>query len=140
DGETQILGGLISEEERKTVNQIPGLGDLPVLGRLFGDHLDNSTKTEIVLLVTPHVIRNLSRPQLQFEEFPSGTDAAVGAAPLLLQSLATPASTVPPAPGSAVPTANGGAPKVVLQAPLNVSAGREFELQIGLASAIPAQG
>jgi len=66
------------------INQIPGLGDLPIVGRLFGNRQDTRNKTEIVLLMTPRVIRNLARPDLRFEEFPSGTEAQIGAAPLLL--------------------------------------------------------
>lgn len=137
DGETQILGGLVSEDERKTITQIPGLGDLPLLGPLFGDHLENGSKTEIVLLITPHVIRNVTRPSLQFEEFPSGTDAAIGAAPLALQALSVQPGA--PAPFQAPAAAPAGAPKVILQAPLSVTAGKEFEVQIGLESPIPAR-
>ena len=85
DGETQVLAGLISDEDRKTANQIPGLGDLPVVGRLFGSHLDTTTKTEIVLLITPRIVRNIARPEIRAEEFASGTEAAVGAPPLALQ-------------------------------------------------------
>jgi general secretion pathway protein D len=85
DGETQILAGLISDEDRKTVNQIPGIGDLPVVGRLFGSHLDSTSRNEIVLLITPRIIRNLSRPAADIVEFPSGTDAAVGAPPVFLR-------------------------------------------------------
>ena len=53
DGETQILAGLISDEDRKTASKVPGLGQMPVLGRLFSSHKDNGTKTEIVLSITP---------------------------------------------------------------------------------------
>jgi general secretion pathway protein D len=90
DGETQILAGLISDEDRKSITQIPGFGDLPLAGRLFGNHQDTRNKTEIALLITPHVVRNLARPDLRFEEFPSGTESAIGAAPLLLASLPLP--------------------------------------------------
>jgi general secretion pathway protein D len=84
DGETQVLAGLISDEDRRTAAKVPLLGDLPVVGRLFGSHNDTASKTEIVLLITPRVVRNLKRPGIRLEEFPSGTDAAVGAAPLAL--------------------------------------------------------
>lgn len=84
DGETQVLAGLISDEDRRNLNQIPGLGDIPILGKLFGDDADTSNKTEVVLLVTPHVVRALAQPPLRFEEFPGGTDAAIGAPPLVL--------------------------------------------------------
>lgn len=132
DGETQVLAGLISDEDRKAANQLPGLGDLPVIGRLFGSHQDTTAKTEIVLLITPRVVRNVARPELRFEEFPSGTEAAIGAAPLLLQSTPVPggtASTVAPVPGGAVPA---GATRILLQAPPSVPAGQEFTLVVSI--------
>ncbi|MCI3953243.1 MAG: hypothetical protein K0R53_2742, partial [Burkholderiales bacterium] len=84
DGETQVLAGLISDEDRRTAAKVPLLGDLPVVGRLFTNNNDTASKTEIVLLITPRVVRNLKRPGIQLEEFPSGTEGAVGAAPLML--------------------------------------------------------
>jgi general secretion pathway protein D len=89
DGETEVLAGLISDEDRKTINQIPGLGDLPIVGRLFGTHHDTSNKTEIVLLITPRIVHNVARPDIRAEEFVSGTESAVGAPSLSLQPSAT---------------------------------------------------
>lgn len=77
DGETQMLAGLISREDRKTSNGIPGLGDLPIIGRLFSSKSNSSTKTEVVLLITPHVVRNIVRPEAPVEEFSSGTELAM---------------------------------------------------------------
>lgn len=57
DGETQILAGLIDDQDRKNVNGIPGLANIPILGRLFSNHSDDQTKTEIVLSITPRIIR-----------------------------------------------------------------------------------
>lgn len=62
NGETQILAGLISDEERRSVNQVPGLSDMPVLGRMFTSKRDSKAKTEIVLLITPLVVRAPVRP------------------------------------------------------------------------------
>ena len=84
DGETQVLAGLISDEDRKVANKVPGLGDLPIVGRLFSSHNDTASKTEIVLLITPRILRNLARPEARFEEFPGGSESAVGARPLAL--------------------------------------------------------
>lgn len=84
DGETQVLAGLINDEDRRSAAKVPGLGDMPVLGHLFGTTNQNAIKTEIVLLITPHVVRNVNRPQAQLEEFQVGTDAQVGGAPLVL--------------------------------------------------------
>lgn len=86
DGETQVLAGLISDEARASASKIPGLGDLPVLGRLFSSHSDESQKTEIVLSITPRLVRNLKRPAA--EEFWSGTDAAFRTRPLALVPMA----------------------------------------------------
>lgn len=77
DGETQILAGLISDEDRNSVNKIPGLGDFPLLGRLFSSHNDTKNKTEIVLLITPHVVRNIIRSDTEKTEFLSGTEASM---------------------------------------------------------------
>lgn len=77
DGETQILAGLINKEDRKAGNGIPGLGQLPILGRLFSSRSDTASKTEVVLLITPRVVRNIIRPESPIEEFPSGTSSMV---------------------------------------------------------------
>ncbi|WP_247596932.1 secretin N-terminal domain-containing protein [Hydrogenophaga sp. PAMC20947] len=57
DGETQILGGLISAGDRSTASKVPGLGQLPILGRLFSNHGGTNTKSEIILSITPHILR-----------------------------------------------------------------------------------
>ena len=75
DGETQVLAGLISSEDRKAFSGIPGLVDLPILGRLFGGHQDDTKRTEIVLAITPRIIRNIRRPDINMTEFMSGSEA-----------------------------------------------------------------
>lgn len=84
NGETQVLAGLISNEERNSANKLPGLGDLPLVGRLFSSHKDTRNKTEIVLLLTPRIVRNLARPPAAAPALASGTESAPGAAPLVL--------------------------------------------------------
>lgn len=78
DGETQILAGLISDEERSTANKVPALGELPVLGRLFGSQKDDTTRSEIILSITPRMMRSIRRPDLVMAEFDSGTEASIG--------------------------------------------------------------
>jgi general secretion pathway protein D len=78
DGETQALAGLINDEDRKTANKVPGLGDLPLLGRLFSNDRNDASKTEIILLITPHIVRNLVRPDASLTEFSSGTESSTG--------------------------------------------------------------
>jgi general secretion pathway protein D len=78
DGETQVLAGLISEEQRGSSSGIPGLANLPVLGRLFSSKSDENIKTEIVLLITPHILRNAQAQQPAISEFRGGTENAIG--------------------------------------------------------------
>lgn len=87
DGETQVLAGLIQDDERKTVNKVPGIASLPIIGKLFSNNDTTKTKTEIVLLITPRVIRNINQPDAEIAEFASGTADAVGSAPLQVKSL-----------------------------------------------------
>jgi len=85
DGETQVLAGLISDEERASASKIPGLGDIPLLGRLFSSNRDDNNKSEIVLLITPRILRNIERPELADIEFFAGTDASASSSPLRLR-------------------------------------------------------
>ncbi len=122
DGETQVLAGLIADEDRSGVSKVPGLGDLPVVGRLFANTRSDGTKTEIILLITPRVMRNLVRPEAAFTEFSSGTEsAASGAAapgrppaPALAPRAAVPPASQP-APAQGVPPQS--LPKPVSEAP-----------------------
>ena len=86
DGETNILAGLIQRDERRSNTGIPGLNEIPIASKLFGASQDSDARTEIVLLITPHIVRNLDVPGIGTQEFLSGTDGAVGAAPIQLGS------------------------------------------------------
>ncbi|MDB5888314.1 MAG: ral secretion pathway protein GspD, partial [Rhodocyclales bacterium] len=77
DGENQILAGLIQDADRKSVTKVPLLGDIPILGKLFrSDGLDKS-KTEVLLSITPHLIRGIAKPTAQDESFDAGTVTSV---------------------------------------------------------------
>jgi general secretion pathway protein D len=58
DGETIILGGMIRNQITATVNKIPLLGDIPVLGNLFRNTSKDNQKTELLVFLTPHVVRD----------------------------------------------------------------------------------
>lgn len=109
DGETQLLAGLINKEERMSANRVPGIGDLPVVGRLFASQRDDGKRTEIVLSVTPHIIRNIRRPDLDQTEFWSGTENDVRSRPLTLPAVAKAVAAVAGAPGP-VAAANPASP------------------------------
>ena len=57
DGETNLLAGLIRDDERRAVDGIPGLSDLPGVGRMFGHTTKTAQQTDIVLTLTPHIVR-----------------------------------------------------------------------------------
>ncbi len=77
DGETQILAGLISDADRKTASKVPGLGQIPVLGRLFSSHKDDGVKTEIVLSITPRIVGSARLPDVSEVEYWAGTESIV---------------------------------------------------------------
>jgi general secretion pathway protein D len=81
DGETQVLAGLINDEDRKSGSGIPGLSRIPVLGRLFGTQTDTRNKTEVVLLITPRVVRNLAVPDASLTPAPAPSPACCAARP-----------------------------------------------------------
>ena len=58
DGETLVLGGLIQEEEHKNISKLPLLGDLPVIGSVFRSTTTTNTKSELVIMITPHIIKD----------------------------------------------------------------------------------
>jgi general secretion pathway protein D len=102
DGETQVLAGLISNDDRRSADRVPGLGELPIAGRLFSHTLDNTLQTEIVLLMTPRLVRTLARPDAGSVEFAAGTESATGA-PRLGAAPPTLPLIQPPEPAASVP-------------------------------------
>ncbi|MRR58954.1 MAG: general secretion pathway protein GspD [Deltaproteobacteria bacterium] len=94
DGETQILAGLINDQDRRSGSGIPGLSDLPILGRLFSGQQNNRDKTEIVLSITPRIVRNVQRPDAGAAEFWSGTESALRTKPLTLAPMKSPSAPV----------------------------------------------
>jgi general secretion pathway protein D len=75
DGQTQLLAGLISRDDRTSSSRVPGLGDLPVLGRLFSSQSDDSQRTELVLAITPRIVRNVRPLDASESEIWVGTEA-----------------------------------------------------------------
>ena len=74
DGETQIIGGLINDEERTTTLKIPGLGNIPIIGKIFSSTDKSKVKTDILLSITPHIIRRLDMPDEETTRIWSGRE------------------------------------------------------------------
>ncbi|MGX9773203.1 cohesin domain-containing protein [Janthinobacterium aestuarii] len=155
DGETQVLAGLINDEDRMAANRVPGIGDIPVLGRLFSSQKDDRNKTEIVLSITPRLVRNINRPDAAASEFWSGTESALRTRPLTMQvanekqglDLTVAGAGQGAMPRGASPMAGQeegpGAPRkdiepvavsLQLQAPEQVKAGQQFKLAVRIKS------
>ncbi len=98
NGETRLLGGLFQNYDSVANSEIPFLSDIPWLGRLFisGDH--NKTTTDVLISLTPRIVKMLDRPDPRVESFVSGTGDSFG------PSAGTPSALAPPpvqAPGPA---------------------------------------
>ncbi len=160
DGETQVLAGLIQDRDRRTLGGIAGLVDIPVLGKLFASQSLNREKTEIVLLITPRIVRNIIQPNNFENEFHSGTATAAGVLPVTIHKTAPQSLGLLPSGGAggmgnvfdqalrsgelngeasnpfeaAAAQARSPVPILNLQAPASVAMGREFTATVRLST------
>ena len=143
DGETQVLGGLINDEDRKSISGVPFVSEAPLLGRLFGVHTDSRKKTEVVLLITPHVLRNVSLPDASQTLFHSGFDASPGAEGVRLRSrgsVAAPLAGEALAATAPTPAARPGEAVVELQTSGNAAVGETLSVGLTNTATVPVSG
>ena len=112
DGETQILAGLIQDSDTRNAAGIPGLSQIPIVGRLFGSNSTDREKSEIVLSITPHIIRTQARPPTDATEFWYGTETRSRSTPFGGASAAGSAAAVSGGGG-----ASGGGPGIATAGP-----------------------
>jgi general secretion pathway protein D len=108
DGETNMLAGLIRDDERRSLDGIPGLSDIPGVGRLFAHTQRTTNQTDIVLTLTPHIIRVLDLDEADLRAFRVGRETL------------EPLSAIPPAavePQPAVPLPVPAEPPTAPQTP-----------------------
>jgi general secretion pathway protein D len=98
DGETLVLGGIITDRKSRSRTGIPYLMDIPVLGRFFGRTSDEVDRTELIMLVTPRVIRNIQEARDVTQDFKERLKTAAREAELSLQENKKPAPQAPPPP------------------------------------------
>jgi general secretion pathway protein D len=119
DGETNMLAGLIRDDERRVRDGIPGLSDIPGVGRVFGHSRDQRTQTDVILMLTPRIVRVLELTEEDLRAFNMGRDAGassfVTGAPAGGIELPLP-DAEPPQPDPDVPAQPGlpGAPQPIL--------------------------
>ncbi len=140
DGETAILGGLIQDEERNSRVRVPGFGDIPAVGALFSSYDSSANRTDVLLTITPRVVRGWDVPTRAAREFYSGSENVYSDKPLFASletaagaqirteppsgAAAAVAGAAPgPSPGIQVPGPVAIAPPAAAQAPAAAAAG-----------------
>ncbi|VBH10091.1 type II and III secretion system protein family protein [Burkholderia pseudomallei] len=124
DGETFAIGGLIKDNAQGTLKALPGIGELPVLGALFRSTSFQQDRTELVFIITPHLVQPLETADvpLPTDSFTKPNEADVyatgnmeGRGGLRQHGAAPAAAPANAAPGAAAPT--GAAPAAAVPAP-----------------------
>jgi type II secretory pathway component GspD/PulD (secretin) len=116
EGESNLLAGLLRDEQRKILRGFPGVINVPVLRSLFGQTDDQVTQTDIVMLLTPRIVRTHQLTADDLAPIFIGTqqNVGLGGPPPLIAPPATPDPAAPGAPGTAAPGTGaapaGGAP------------------------------
>ncbi len=123
DGETSIIGGLLQDNKNKSTKKISILGDIPIIGSLLSGKDETNSKTELILAITPHIVRGITVPDTDTTKFWSGKedDPEVGTPfasfvqepEFPSEAAAVPAHatmTAAPAPPAAQPHAVSGTP------------------------------
>jgi general secretion pathway protein D len=109
NGETRLMGGLLQEAEQVTNNPIPLLGDIPYLGRLFTSGNQEKRRTDVLISLTPRIVKALDRPEADVELFSTGTADSFGP-PVSAIPAITPPGTAPPVPAPRPTVPPAGAP------------------------------
>ena len=111
DGEANLLAGLLREDERKSLQGLPGLVRLPILNRLFAANKADATQSDIVMLLTPRIVRTQEITASDISPIFIGTQQNLGLGgppPLIaLQPEPEPAQPAPPVPQAGAPPAGG---------------------------------
>ncbi|MBY0474345.1 MAG: general secretion pathway protein GspD [Nitrosomonas sp.] len=160
DGETQIIAGLLDNRDRRDMKGLAGLFNIPGLDRLTSNQDIQRTKNEVVLLITPRIIRNLPKPINLENEHHFGTASEAGKLPVVIQKTAAQSLAIAPAgSGSGSSTARGldafaaareesdipnpfaaaaaMTPTLTMQAPTTVGLDKEFSVNVRLVGAKP---
>jgi general secretion pathway protein D len=123
DGESVVIGGLLQDQDRTTVSKVPGLGDIPALGWLFKNTTRDTVRTDVILAITPRIVRGLEMPGADEQSFWSGTEESYSVKPLFdpgrgldVSATTFPSATSPP-PVAALPPGLPGAPPAATMPP-----------------------
>src|SRR5262249_11718576 len=113
EGETNILGGIITTTEMTSLSGLPGLKDIPILRYLFANSTKSRDTQEIIVMLTPHIVRLPNITESDLRAIYIGTEANTrvrpGTLPMAVSPPPEPTSTIPAsaAPGSSAAPAPG---------------------------------
>lgn len=120
DGESTMIAGLLRDDDRRTIKSLPGLVNLPVLRSIFGNSDRQIDQTDIVMIITPHIVRGHEMTADDLKPMYVGTQQNVtsGGAPVLISPEALAAASAPsgntvaggPATGAPAPSVPANAP------------------------------
>jgi general secretion pathway protein D len=119
-GETNILGGLITDTESQSLNGLPGLKNIPLLRYFFAQEQKSREQTEIIIVLTPHIVRMPNIQEMNMRGLNTGSETtprlrpssslgngAPSATPTPAEAAPGPAPAVPPTPTTAIPAPQG---------------------------------
>ena len=118
DGESNLLAGLVREEDRSILTSMPGILHLPILRAIFGSSHHTIDQSDIVMIVTPHIVRSHELTPEDLKPLYVGTQSNIGASgpPPLISLENPPQPTQPPTagvPANPIPASGVTAPPVV---------------------------
>jgi general secretion pathway protein D len=113
EGETNMLAGLIRDDERTSLQGVPGISDIPLVGRLFAHTQKTTEQTDIILTLTPHIIRVLDLTEADLRPFRVGRDslAPIGELPPPIEPPKPPEPPKEEALNPNAPKKPGGGPR-----------------------------
>ena len=98
DGETNLLAGLIRDNDRRVLDGVPGLSDIPLVGRIFAHNRRESQESDIVLTLTPRIVRVLDLTEDDLRPFRVGRAGTAGTGGVIdLPVILEPTPQLPPA-------------------------------------------
>jgi len=113
NGETRLLGGLFQTIDSSANSRIPFLSDIPILGRLFVSGDQQRTRTDVLISLTPRLVKILDRPEADVELFPSGTADSFGVPVPGIPAISPPTPAPAPRPTTPPSAAPPGGPPVI---------------------------
>ncbi len=107
EGEVSLLGGLMQDQDTKSVSGVPGLSNIPFLGKLFTSNVIEKDRNELLIALIPHIVRTPGITEVNMRAIAAGTEqnTHLSMAPSLLGPVPAAAAEAPKAPAPAPETA-----------------------------------